>query len=97
MSYKITEYTKNQARKLNVYVFPAKNPKKKLDIYDKDCNYITSVGASGYMDYPNYLKAEKKGIVPKGTAEKKRKSYKARHVYRNRKNSPAYFADKLLW
>jgi hypothetical protein len=50
------------------------------------------------MDFPSYRRAERMGQVPKGTAEKRRKSYKARHgKYRSRVGTPSYYADKLLW
>ena len=97
MSYKVSEYTKRQAKQLGVIVLPSKKKGKKIDVYSKDCILIASVGAQGYKDYPTYKELERKGIVPRGTAELKRKAYKERHIYRNRKNTPAYFADKLLW
>jgi hypothetical protein len=97
MSYKITEYTKKQAKKLNVFVCPSNRKNKKIDVYDNQCNYITSIGAKGYNDYPNYLELERKGKVEKGIAEQRRKAYKKRHIYRNVKGSRAFYADKLLW
>ena len=97
MRYKLSEHTIRQAKRLGVIVLPSKRRGKKIDVYSKDCILIASVGAKGYKDYPTYKELERKGIVPKGTAETKRKAYKARHIYRNRKNTPAYFADKLLW
>lgn len=81
---------------LGVKVKPSKTKGKKIDVF-KNGKKVASVGAIGYKDYPTYLELEKQGKVAKGTAEKKRKAYKARHVYRKVKNSPAYYADKLLW
>lgn len=97
MSYKVSEYTKRQAKQLGVIVLPSKKKGKKIDVYSKDCILIASVGAQGYKDYPTYKELERKGIVAAGTAETKRKAYKARHIYRNRKGTPAFYADKLLW
>jgi hypothetical protein len=97
MSYKVSEYTKQQAKRLGVIVLPSMQKGKKIDVYSKDCILIASVGAQGYKDYPTYKELERKGIVPQGTAEIKRKAYKARHIFRNKKCTPAYFADKLLW
>jgi hypothetical protein len=97
VSYKISEYTKRQAKKLGVIVISSKKKGKKIDVYSKDCILLASVGAQGYKDYPTYQSMERKGIVPQGTAEIKRKAYKARHIFRNKKGTPAYFADKLLW
>ena len=59
MSYKITNYTKRQAKKLGVEVKPSSVKGKKIDVFNKKGKKIASVGALGYMDYPNYIK--KKG------------------------------------
>lgn len=96
MSYIIKKYTFDKARKLGVDVKPSINKGKKIDIF-KNGKKIHSVGATGYKDYPTYLELEKKGKVPKGTANKKRKAFKARHVHRTKKGTPAYWADQLLW
>lgn len=96
MSYSISQYTKDQAKKIGVTVKPSKNKGKKIDVFKKG-EKVASVGALGYKDYPTYMKLEKKGKVEKGTAKKKRKAYKARHVHRKKKGTPAYYADQLLW
>lgn len=97
MPYRITNYTKEQAKKLGVVVKPSTNKDKKIDVY-KDDKKIASVGALHYPDYPNYLKLEKMGRVPKGYADDRRRNYKSRHEKdRNVKNSRGYYADKLLW
>jgi len=91
MPYKIKQYTYDQANKLNVEIMPAKNPKKKIDVYKNGIN-IASVGASGYSDYPTYLQQNPK------QAEAKRKAYKARHEKdRHKQGSNGFYADKLLW
>ncbi len=90
-NYKITKYSFEQAEKLGVQIKPSKNPKKKIDVY-KNNKLISSIGARGFMDYPNYLKIDKE------KAETKRKNYKARHqADRTKPNTPGYFADKILW
>ena len=96
MAYTIRNHTKKQARKLGVTVKPSKLKGKKIDVFKKG-DKVASVGAIGYKDYPTYMELERKGKVPKGTAKKKRAAYKKRHVYRNRKGTPAYWADRLLW
>jgi hypothetical protein len=96
MSYSIFPYTKSQAKKIGVEVKPSENKGKKIDVY-KDGKKVASVGAIGYNDYPTYMDMEKKGEVSKGTADMKRAAYKARHVYRDRVGTPAYYADQLLW
>lgn len=90
--YKITDYTLKQAEKYKLDVKPSTKKNKKLDVYDKrDGQYITSVGAYGYKDYPTYM-------LEKGEAyaEKKRNAYYKRFKdikpYTN-----AYYASLLLW
>ncbi len=92
--YTITDYTKEQAKKLGVEVKQSTKKNKKIDIYDKrDGQYITSVGQLGYMDYPTYLKQYGRQI-----ADKRREAYykrfgkKAEKPYTN-----AFYAAKLLW
>ena len=90
--YSITKYTKDRAKKLGVVVKPSTNKKKKIDVF-KDKKKIASVGAIGYMDYPNYIKK-----IGKEKAEVKRKAYKKRHEKdRHKKGSNGYYADQLLW
>lgn len=97
MSYIIKPYTKKQAKKLNVQVKPSSNKNKKIDVL-KNGKKVASIGAKGMNDYPTYLDLEKKGKVKKGTALERRKLYKIRHEKdRNVKNSPGFYADKLLW
>lgn len=92
MPYNITDYTKEQAEKLNVIVKPSIKKNKKIDVFDKrDGQYITSVGGAGYMDYPSYL--SKNG---KEYADKRRKAFYKRfnkiEPYTN-----SYYVSKLLW
>lgn len=95
--YKITEYTKKQARRLGVVVKPSSVDGKKIDVF-KDGKKIASVGGAGYNDYPTYMALEQKGKVPKGTANERRRMYKIRHKKdRLKKGSNGYYADQLLW
>lgn len=92
MSYVITNYTKEKAKKLGVTVKPSTNPKKKIDVY-KNGEKICSVGSINYFDFPTYLKT--KGLL---YAENRRKLYKLRHEKdRHIVGSPGYYADQLLW
>lgn len=91
MMYKISNYSKKQAEKLGVEIKPSTRKNKKIDVY-KNNKKIASIGALGYLDYPNYLKIDKK------IAEEKRKNYKKRHNEdRKVKGSPGWFVDKILW
>jgi len=95
--YKIKQHTKRQARKLGVNVKPSQNKGKKIDVF-KNGVKVASVGAKGYKDYPTYLELERSGKVAPGTARKRRRAYKKRHAENRKvKNSPGYYADKLLW
>jgi hypothetical protein len=92
MSYKITEYTKEQAKKLGVTVKPSTNKNKKIDVF-KGGEKIASVGGAGYADYPTHIKN-----CGKEFADERRRLYKIRHSYDlKKKNSPGWFANKLLW
>ena len=91
-AYTITNYTKQQAKKLGVIVKQSSVRGKKIDVF-KNGEKVASVGAIGYKDYPTYLK--EKGKV---YADERRRLYKIRHSKnRNVKNSDGYYADKLLW
>ena len=91
--YHILPYTYNKAKMLNVKVFPSKNPKYKIDVYKPNLEYITSIGATGYKDFPTY-------VIEKGInyANNRKRLYKVRHEKdRLKKNSRGFYADNLLW
>lgn len=97
MPYKILPYSFKKAKELAVVIKPSSNRLKKIDVF-KNNKKIASVGAIGYKDFPTYLELEKKGLIAKGTAIKRRNLYKIRHMNdRKIKNSNGYFADQLLW
>tara|TARA_B000000609_G_C23866986_1_gene186049 strand:- start:54 stop:347 length:294 start_codon:yes stop_codon:yes gene_type:complete len=97
MAYRIKQYTKDQAKKHGVEVKPSRVKGKKIDVFKKG-KKIASVGAIGYNDYPTFMELEKKGKVPKGTANKRRKAYKIRHDKdRKKRGTNGWYADKLLW
>jgi hypothetical protein len=90
--YQITQYTRDQANKLGVVVKHSTNPAKKIDVF-KNGEKIASVGATGYGDYPTYMRTKGKEY-----ADERRKLYKQRHSKdRNIKGTNGYYADKLLW
>jgi hypothetical protein len=96
MKYEITKYTHDKAKRLALKVYPSTNKKHKLDVYDLEGNFIASVGAIGYLDYPSYKLLEQQGKYPKGYADERRRLYKLRHKgdinhYRG------YLANELLW
>jgi hypothetical protein len=92
MSYDIKDYSFKQAAKLGVDIKPSKKKNKKIDVI-KDNVVIASIGDKRYSDYPSYL--EDKGNK---YAEERRRLYKIRHAKDlGKKNSPGYFANKILW
>jgi hypothetical protein len=97
MGYKIKRYTYQQAEKLGVDVKPSKTKGKKIDVFKKG-KKVASVGALGMNDYPTFMEKEKEGLVPEGTAKRRRKAYKGRHEKdRHKRGSKGFYADKLLW
>ena len=96
--YEIKPYTITKANALGVKVTPSTRKNKKIDVYDKKGEYLVSVGAKGYSDYPTYMELENLGVYKHGHAKKRRLLYKKRH---NRDlgviGSAGYYADKLLW
>ncbi len=88
--YSILPYTKQQAKKIGVTVKPSTNPDKKLDVFE-DGDKVVSIGATGYSDYPHYLRDKGKTV-----AEERRRLYHLRHK-KGKKGSASYYASVLLW
>ena len=92
VKYKITPYSYKHSKKLGVKIKPSINKTKKIDVF-KNGKRIASIGALGMNDYPTYIKLHGKKF-----ANTRRKLYKKRHEkYRKIKNTPSYYADKILW
>ena len=90
--YKIKEYSYKQAEKLKVNIRPSTIKNKKIDVY-KNNKKIASIGNVHYKDYPSFI--EEKG---KTYADERRKLYNNRFKNTmNIKNTPSYFANKILW
>jgi hypothetical protein len=90
MSYIISEYSKNQAKKLGVKLKPSTNKNKKIDIF-QDNKKIASIGATGYKDYPTYIKENGKQY-----ADERRRLYRIRHK-RDINTGNGYWASSILW
>ncbi len=68
--YSISQYTKDKANKLNVYVKISTNKDKKLDVFDKkNDKRVASIGARGMMDYQTYACKQKMKIVQVETCQ----------------------------
>ena len=72
--YSITERSKKIAKDNNLVISKSNDKKHKIDVFDKNKNFITSIGALGYKDYPTYLKEQ--GIE---YADNRKKLYRIRH------------------
>jgi hypothetical protein len=90
MSYKITNYSYQKAKQLNVDIKPSTNKNKKIDVF-KNNKKIASIGAIGYLDYPNFIK--KKGLE---YANQRKKLYKLRHK-KDLNSKNGFYANKILW
>lgn len=90
--YKIRPYSFRKAKELGVDIKPSTRAGKKIDVYKND-EYVTSIGALGYGDFPTYLETE--GEV---FANQRRRLYKKRHEKdRGVKGTAGWYADKILW
>jgi len=90
MPYKITDYSYDQAKKLNVQIKTSTNKKKKIDVF-KNNKKIASIGSISYYDYPTFI--DKKGLE---YANQRRKLYKIRHK-KDLNSKNGYYANKILW
>lgn len=91
--YQILPYTYLQAKKYNLIVKPSNRKNKKIDVFSATGKYLASAGHIAYLDYPYFKKYFGSEI-----ADSRRKAYKLRHKKdRTKKNTPGWFADKLLW
>jgi hypothetical protein len=91
--YPISKEQYKLAKKMGIHIFPSDNPKYKIDVYDSDGVYHTSIGASAYMDYFLYLASKGKDY-----ALERRRLYAIRHkkdLFRI--GSRGWFSGRLLW
>ena len=92
MTYFITEYTKQQAKKYDLIIKPSNKLNKKIDVYKSSGEFLGSVGDSRYSDYPSYIKSKGKEY-----ADKRRELYYKRHSSSGEKYSKDWLAKNLLW
>ena len=90
--YAITQYSRDQAKKLGVTIKPSTNKGKKIDVF-KDGEKLASVGALGMSDYPTYMKTKGQAY-----ADERRRLYRIRHgKTMDKVGSPSYYAARILW
>lgn len=96
--YKIKPYNFQRALDLGVKIKPSKNPKYKIDVYDFNKQFITSIGDANYSDFATYNETH-------GTdyALEKRDLYRKRHkreiinLGERWPGSRSYYAWNILW
>ena len=89
--YRISNYTRNKARQLNVEVRPSTRKGKKIDVF-KNGKKVASIGAIGYDDFTTFSRKSK------SKTEARRKAYHSRHKKDEKKRgSPGFYASRLLW
>ena len=64
-NYKITQYSYNKAKDLNLNIKVSNNKNKKLDVYTSDNKFIASIGDSLYIDYGHYCIVYNKAYADK--------------------------------
>jgi hypothetical protein len=91
MSYKITDYSYKQAKKIGVQIRPSVYKNKKIDVFKNDVK-IASIGDIKYSDYGTMIERGK----DKKRADERRKLYKIRHK-NDIKEGAGFYANKILW
>ena len=92
-NYIITDYSYNQAKKLNLIIKSSKNKNKKIDVYTIDNKFLHSIGDIQYNDYPSYLSTYNKQY-----ADERKRLYHIRHQKNiNVINSKQFLSANLLW
>ena len=92
--YEIKPYSFARAKAIGVLIQPSSYAKYKIDVFDKDSKqYITSIGAARYPDYPTYYETHGEAY-----AENRRALYKLRHDKdRHVVGSRGWHTDQILW
>ena len=75
---------KARATRLGVKVEASKSKNKKLDVF-KNGKKVASIGDIRYSDFLQHGDPQR------------RANYKARHTCRGKKDTPCFYADKILW
>jgi hypothetical protein len=85
MTYKITKYSFDQARKLGITIKPSTVKGKKIDVY-KDDKKVATIGDSRYSDF-----------ATTGDKEQRRRFKLRFDKTRKIVGSNSWWSDKLLW
>jgi hypothetical protein len=91
MLYDIKDYSYARANQIGVIIRPSEKKHKKIDVFDKQGEYITSIGAKSMSDFPTYV--ETHGIE---FANERRKRFYQR--FNNIiKGTTLWYASVILW
>lgn len=85
MTYKISQYSLDRAKKLGVTIQPSKVKNKKIDVF-KDGIKVASIGDVRYTDY-----------ATTGNKEQRRRFKLRFDKSRKIVGSNSYWSDQLLW
>ena len=86
MTYVITKYSFDKAKRLGVKIVPSTVKNKKIDVYNVDGIKVASIGDSRYSDY-----------ATTGNKEQRRRFKLRFDKTRNVVGSNSYWSDQLLW
>ena len=91
--YHLRPYHKLKARQLGVVIHPSPKAPYKIDVFNKEGDYITSIGDRKYKDFIIY--AEEEGF---DVAERRQALYRKRHKTDSQvEGSRGWFASRILW
>lgn len=91
--YSISKKKHDLAKEIGVQIKPSKKINKKIDIYDAEGVYYTSIGDLRFNDYFSYLKTHDKAF-----ADNRRRLYLLRHQKELLSiGSRGWFSAILLW
>jgi hypothetical protein len=91
--YSISKKQYDLAKEIGVQIKPSQRKNKKIDIYDAEGIYYTSIGDLRFFDYFSYLKTQGKEF-----ADNRRRLYLLRHKKELLSiGSRGWFSAILLW
>lgn len=88
--YSIKPYSYDVAKRLGVVIESSSKGNFKIDVYNREGEYLCSVGDRRYGDYPSFI--ETHGLQ---YANKRRSAYHSRH--RKDNGIRGFLAMRLLW
>lgn len=91
--YSISKKQYDLAKEIGVQIKPSQRKNKKIDIYDAEGVYYTSIGDNRFNDHFSYLETHGKAF-----ADNRRRLYLLRHKKELLSiGSRGWFSAKILW